>query len=91
MAARTSAQLQAIIDAVVRGALTKRQARRLAQEDPDVVVLALLAASKRIAELGGRLAEQPGQSDARSPAPKKAIRAIGGGVPSESLPAAHTG
>jgi len=61
MAARTSVQLQAIIDAVLRGALTKRQARRLSHGDPEVVVFALLAASKRIAELDGRLAERQGQ------------------------------
>jgi len=69
MAARTSAQLQAIIDAVLRGALTKRQARRLSHEDPEVVVLALLAASKRIAELDGRLAGRQGQGEPAQSSP----------------------
>ena len=58
MAARTSAELRAIIDAILRGALTKRQARRLSHEDSEVVVLALLAASKRIAEQEARIGKQ---------------------------------
>jgi transposase len=59
MAARTSAQLQAIINAALRGALTQAQARRLANENPEVLALALLAASKRIAELQGQAKQQP--------------------------------
>ena len=43
-----------LIQAALRGALTKAQARRLAKADPDVLALALLAASRRIAELQGQ-------------------------------------
>ena len=50
---------QSLIQAALRGALTKAQARRLAYESPEVVALALLAASKRIAELQGSPQEQP--------------------------------
>ncbi|MHC4406772.1 MAG: IS66 family transposase [Planctomycetota bacterium] len=42
-----------LIQAALRGALSQAQARRLAQENPEVLALALLAASKRIAELQG--------------------------------------
>jgi len=42
---------ESLIQAALRGALTKAQALRLAQENPEVLALALLAASKRIAEL----------------------------------------
>jgi len=41
---------QGLIEAALRGQLTQRQARQLAREDPEVLALALLAASKRIAE-----------------------------------------
>jgi len=41
------------IRAALRGALTQAQARRLANENPEVLAFALLAASKRIAELQG--------------------------------------
>ncbi len=47
-----------LIQAALRGVLTETQARRLVKEDPEVVALALLAASKRIAELQGRSHEQ---------------------------------
>ena len=47
-----------LIQAALRGVLTETQARRLVKEDPEVVALALLAASKRIAELQGRSQEQ---------------------------------
>ena len=39
------------VEAALRGELTEAQARRLANENPEVLALALLAASKRIAEL----------------------------------------
>jgi len=39
-----------LIRAALRGALTQAQARRLAKEEPEVLALALLAASQRIAE-----------------------------------------
>lgn len=44
---------EVLIQAALRGALTKSQARRLANENPEVLALALLAASKPIAELQG--------------------------------------
>ena len=48
-----------LIQAALRGALTETQARRLSRQDPEIVVLALLAASKRIAELQGQSQDQP--------------------------------
>ena len=50
---------ESLIQAALRGALTKAQARRLAKENPEVLALALLAASKRIAELQGASQAQP--------------------------------
>ncbi len=44
---------EGLIRAALRGALTQAQARRLVDENPEVLALALLAASKRIAELQG--------------------------------------
>lgn len=51
MAARTSDQLQAIISAALRGELDQATAERLHAFGPEAVGIALLAASKRIAEL----------------------------------------
>ena len=48
-----------LIQAAPRGTLTQTQARRLANENPEVLALALLAASKRIAELQGSSQAQP--------------------------------
>jgi transposase len=48
-----------LIQAALRGALTQAQAQRLAHENPEVLALALLAASKRIAELQGASQAQP--------------------------------
>lgn len=45
---------RSLIEAALCGELTQRQARRLAREDPEVLALALLAASQRIAQLQGR-------------------------------------
>ena len=50
---------EGLIQAALRGALTQAQARRLANENPEVLALALLAASKRIAELQGSSQAQP--------------------------------
>ena len=47
-----------LIEAAVRGALDEQQAQRLYQLGPEAVVLALLAASRRIAEQDTRIAEQ---------------------------------
>jgi transposase len=55
--ALTSAHRKAtegLIQAALRGVLTDGQARRLAKENPEVLALALLAASKRIAALQGK-------------------------------------
>ena len=50
--------VRVLIDAAVRGELSDAQARQLYGHGPEVVALALLAASKRIAEQGARIAEQ---------------------------------
>ncbi len=52
---------ESLIQAALRGALTPAQARRLARENPEVLALALLAASKRIAEQNARLVELQAQ------------------------------
>ncbi len=44
----------ALIDAAVRGELTRAQALRLCKDNPEVITLALLAAGQRIAELEGQ-------------------------------------
>ena len=44
---------ESLIRLALRGVLTQTQARRLADENPEILALALLAASKRIAELQG--------------------------------------
>ena len=51
--AKTDAVAKGLIQAALRGTLTQAQARRLGNESPEVLALALLAASKRIAELQG--------------------------------------
>ena len=51
--------IKALIDAAVRGELTKTQARQLYKQGPEAVILALLAASKRIAELQGQSNGEP--------------------------------
>ena len=43
-----------LIDAALRGKLTEAQARQLVKENPEILALALLAASRRIAELQGK-------------------------------------
>lgn len=50
---------QALIDAALRGELTQAQAQELYRLGAEMVTLALLAASKRIAELKGRPQAQP--------------------------------
>ncbi|MFQ5591986.1 MAG: IS66 family transposase, partial [Phycisphaerae bacterium] len=51
------------VAAALRGELTEAQARRLAQENPEVLALALLAASQPIAELQGNShGQQPSPS-----------------------------
>ncbi len=58
MQPRKAKSVGALIDAAVRGELTKAQALRLCRECPELVTLALLAAAKRIAEQDTRIAEQ---------------------------------
>ena len=48
-----------MVKVALRGELTEKQARRLTTENPEVLALALLAASKRIAELQGPSPAQP--------------------------------
>ena len=54
-----SAAARGLVEAALRGELTEKQARRLTNENPEVLALALLAASKRIAELQGASPAQP--------------------------------
>ena len=68
--------VDALIGAALRGALTEAQAEQLSKQEPEVVVLALLAASQRIAEQGQRIAEQgqriaelQGRAQATPPSP----------------------
>ena len=46
--------VEALIDAAVRGELSRAQALRLCKDNPEVITLALLAAGQRIAELQGQ-------------------------------------
>ena len=55
---------QGLIEAALRGDLTEEQARRLYRLGPEVLTLALMAASKRIAGLQGLSPEQPPPLDA---------------------------
>jgi len=61
--------VKGLVEAALRGALTQVQARRLANENPEVLVFALLAASQRIAEQNARIAELQGPSQAQEPSP----------------------
>jgi len=66
--AKTTA-VKGLVEAALRGELTEAQARRLANENPEVLALALLAASKRIAEQNVRIADLQGQSYGQHPSP----------------------
>ena len=57
----------AIIDAAVRGKLSRAQALRLCKDNPEVITLALLAAAKRIAEQDARITELEGNGQQPSP------------------------
>ncbi len=48
-------EVRRIIEAALRGVLTKKQARQLHQFGPEAVALAMLAAARRIAELQSKL------------------------------------
>lgn len=58
-----NAAAQGLVEAALRGELTEKQARRLANENPEVLAFALLAASKRIAEQDAELARLEGKGD----------------------------
>ena len=55
-----------LIEAALRGELTTAQAGRLANENPEILALALLAASKRIAEQEARIAQLQGVSSTQA-------------------------
>ena len=58
-----SATASGLVESALRGELTEAQARRLGKESPEVLALALFAASKRIAELQTqRQGQQPSLS-----------------------------
>ena len=58
-----TAAASGLVESALRGELTEAQARRLGKESPEVLALALLAASKRIAELQTqRQGQQPSPS-----------------------------
>jgi hypothetical protein len=57
----TEAELESLIDAALRGALTDAQAERLARCDASLMKAVLLAAAKRIAEQDSRIAERDRQ------------------------------
>lgn len=63
----STAAAKRLVEAALRGELTERQAGRLAKENPEVLALALLAASKRIAEQNARIAELQGTFEAQLP------------------------
>jgi len=61
--------LKTLMDAAVRGELTKEQAQKLYKLGPEVVTLALLAASKRIAEQNVQLGKLQTPANDQSPSP----------------------
>ena len=69
MQPRKTKSVEALVDAAVGGQLSKAQALRLCQENPEVITLALLAAAKRIAEQDARIAELQGLSSKQGPSP----------------------
>lgn len=62
-------EFQSLIDSALRGELTREDARQFVKLGPEVVVLALLTASRRIAEQDAQLAvlESKGCSGRPSP------------------------
>ncbi len=59
----------ALIDAAVRGELSAAQALRLCKDNPEVIILALLAAGKRIADQEVVIAELQEQAHGTVPSP----------------------
>ncbi len=64
-----SKSVGAIIDAAVRGELSRTQALRLCKDNPEVIILALLAAAKRIAQQDARITELEGNGRGAQPSP----------------------
>ncbi len=58
-----------MIDAAVRGELSRTQGLRLCRDNPEVITLALLAAAKRIAEQDARITELEGNGRGAHPSP----------------------
>ena len=58
MDAAKDKEVQALLDAALDGSLTKNQVRRLAEIDPQLLKVALLAAVRRIAEQGQEIRQQ---------------------------------
>jgi transposase len=69
MQPRKAKPADGLIDAAVRGELDETQARRLYKLGPEVVVLALLAAAKRIAEQEARIVELESQPQGNAASP----------------------
>ncbi len=59
----------ALIDAAVRGELSRAQVLRLCKDNPEVITLALLGAAKRIAEQDARITELEGNGRGAQPSP----------------------
>ena len=69
MQAGKAKSVGALIDAAVRGELSRAQALRLCKDNPEVITLALLAAAKRIAEQDARITELEGNGHGVHPSP----------------------
>jgi len=69
MKPRQAKSVEALIGAALRGELTEAQARRLVMENPEVLALALFAASKRIAEQNARLTQLENKGGDTQPSP----------------------
>jgi transposase len=59
----------ALIDAAVRGKLSRSRALRLCKDDPEVITLAFLGAAKRIAEQDAKITELEGNGHGAQPSP----------------------
>ncbi|MEE9296293.1 MAG: hypothetical protein V3W34_15210 [Phycisphaerae bacterium] len=59
----------ALIDAAVRGELSRAQGLRLCKDHPEVITLALLAAGQRIAEQEARIVELESHTQQSDPSP----------------------
>ena len=64
-----TSEATALVEAALRGELSRTQARRLYRLGAEAVVLALLAASQRIGEQGARIAELQSSAGKHEPSP----------------------